>query len=117
MRKIMMLLVITAFGAFLFVNQPVLAASYESDVGLTFEGYEPTTNKPGDNTNSGGETPTPTDTNTPSGGTDTGPNNGTGALPETGDTASVSPIIFGAGFVLLGIYLLFRKAKRGRTHV
>ncbi|EUJ25364.1 LPXTG cell wall anchor domain-containing protein [Listeria cornellensis] len=91
MQKITRFLAIAVFSGFLFVSQPVLAESYESDVGLTFEGYEPSREVPPNKELSTGGV----------------------ALPETGDVApSVMLLVFGVGLLVVGGFLLGRTRRR-----
>lgn len=89
MRNITRFLAIAVFSGFLFVGQPVLAESYESDVGLTFEGYEPSREVPPKSTG------------------------GAVALPEMGDVApSGMLLVFGVGLLCLGGFLLGQARRR-----
>lgn len=91
MRKITRFLAIAVFCGFLFVSQPVLAESYESEVGLTFEGYEPSREAP----------------------LNKEPTTGAIVLPETGDVApSGMLLVFGAGLLCLGGFLLGTARRR-----
>lgn len=92
MRKITRFLAVAVFSGFLFVSQPVLAEIYESDVGLTFEGYEPSREAPPNKELSTG---------------------GLVVLPETGDVAPNGMLlVFGMGLLCLGGFLLGRTRRR-----
>lgn len=104
---------ILLFGALMFASSPVFAASYESDVGLTFDGAE--------TSGGGGGGTTPTDDQTEpktngSTGTATTTNTGTTGssteLPKTGDEADTNVVWIGSALIVCGMSLMLRKAQK-----